>query len=118
MKSRAFWIRTISYVLITVFLTSLIYNEMWRLNLGYFNAKHLSLLHKIIYSSIKIALALTYLRSVNVEWSNSFLIIVIGLIIRYMEAPFTIIIIGCSIALHMKDSLINTNSKKINQNPD
>ena len=28
------------------------------------------------------------------------------------------VIIGCSIALHLKDSLINTKSIKINQNPD
>lgn len=118
MNSKVFWTRTILYVLITVFLTTLIYNEMWRLNLGYFNARNLSLEHKIIYSSIKIVLSLTYLRLVNVNWFNSILILVIGLIFRYLDAPFTIVIIGCSIALHKKDSLINTNSKKIDQNPD
>jgi len=55
---------------------------------------------------------------VNIAWGNSLLILITGLLIRSLYAPFTMVIIGCSIALHMKDSLINTNSKKINQNPD
>jgi hypothetical protein len=118
MKSRVFWIRTILYVLLTVGLTTFLSSQTWQWNLGNFNVKHLSIAHKIIYSTIKILLALTYLKLVTVAWRNSFLILVIGLFFRYLDAQFTMVIIGCSIALYMKDSLINTNSKKINQNPD
>jgi hypothetical protein len=81
-------------------------------------AEHFNFIRKIIYTGIKIFLAASYIKLIGSSCANIMLILVIALFFRFFKAPFDIVVIGCSIALYMKDSLINTNSKKINQNPD
>ena len=92
--------------------------EMFKLQKGHDWIADMSVLNKFFYASVKISVGLIYLRLVKVSWGNASMILATGLLFRFLNAPFTMVIIGCSIALYLKDSLINTNSKKTNQNPD
>ena len=118
MNSKVFWILTILYVLITVFISTALSAQMFELQKGNDWIAKMSILNKFFYAFLKTSIGLIYLRLVKIGWGNSLLILITGLLIRSLYTPFTMVIIGCSIALHMKDSLINTNSKKIDQNPD
>ena len=113
-----FWTHTILYGLITVFISKGLSAEMFNLEKGHDWIANMSVLNKFFYAFLKTLIGLIYLRLVKVSWGNSLMILTTGLIFRYLDAPFTIVIIGCSIALYLKDSLITTNSKKIDQNPD
>ena len=118
MNSKVFWTRTILYVLITVFISKGLSAVMFNLQVGRDWIANMSVLNKLFYAFLKTSIGLIYLRLVKVSWGNSLMILATGLTFRYLDAPFTIVIIGCSIALYLQDSLITTNSKKIDQNPD
>lgn len=118
MNSKTFWLLTVFYVLITVFISKALSLDMFVRQKEVEWVVNMSILNKFFYAFLKTSIGLIYLRLVRIGWGNSLLILITGLLIRTLYAPFTMVIIGCSIALHMKDSLINTNSKKINQNPD
>lgn len=118
MNSKTFWLLTVFYVLITVYISKALSLDMFVRQKEVKWIVNMSILNKFFYAFLKTSIGLIYLRLVKIGWSNSLLILITGLIFRYLDAPFTIVIIGCSIALYLKDSLINTNSKKTNQNPD
>ncbi len=118
MNSKVFWTRTILYVLITVFISKALSSEMFKLQKGLDWIADMSVLNKFFYASVKISVGVIYLRLVKVSWGNALMILATGLLFRFLNAPFTMVIIGCSIVLYKKDSLITTNSTKIDQNPD
>ena len=106
MNDKAFWIRSLVYVMVTVFISKAISEEFFRLNLGSFKIDDMAIEYKIGYALLKIGIAIGYLRWVEFDWVSIVSIILMGLFVRYLKGPFTMGIIGPAIALYLKDSLI------------
>ncbi len=106
MNNKAFWIRSLVYVMVTVFISTAISEEFFRFNIGNFKIDDMAVEYKIGYAVLKIAIAVGYLRWINFDWVSIFSIILMGLFVRYLKGPFTMGIVGPAIALYLKDSLI------------
>ena len=105
---RQFWIRTIAYVMVTVFISTAISEEFFRFQLGNFKIDDMAVEYKIGYAVLKIGIAWAYLRSIQFDLLNIVAIIILALLIRYFAGPYTMGIAGPAIALYLKDSLIHT----------
>ena len=103
-----FWIRTIAYVMVTVFISTAIGEELFRFQLGKFKIDDMAVEYKIGYAVLKIGISWAYLKGVQFDLINILSIILLALLIRYFAGPFTMGIAGPAIALYLKDSLIHT----------
>ena len=106
MNDKAFWIRSLVYVMVTVFISTAISEEFYRFNLGNLKIDDMATQYKIGYALLKIGIAIGYLRWVEFDWVSIVSIILMGLFVRYLKGPFTMGIVGPAIALYLKDSLI------------
>ena len=106
MNDKAFWISSLVYVVVTVFISTAISEEFFRFNLGSFKIDDMATEYKIGYALLKIGIAIGYLRWVEFDWVSIVSIILMGLFVRYLKGPFTMGIVGPAIALYLKDSLI------------
>lgn len=111
-SNRQFWLRSLLYIMLTVFISTVISEEFFRKGMGNFKIDDMNVMPKIGYSLLKIAIAVGYLKSIRFTIGNTIAVILLALFVRYFAGPFTIGVVGPAMAYFFREKLIHIAHKK------